>query len=122
MGSCPGGEHEGPWALRHAELGRPVGYADTPLDDQQAMLGLHQTTNRPCWDSIGYAVLCYCPTRSVIKKYGLAESLQRMSQGSGQPEKEHTCEPPLLIWPASFPARAPQSERILVYLNVFWST
>ena len=76
-----------------------------------------------------YAVLCYCstrlsarPTRSVIKKYGLAESLQRMSQGSGQPEKEHTCEPPLLIWPASFPARAPQSERILVYLNVFWST
>ena len=37
------GEHEGPWALRHAELGRPVGYADTPLDDQQAMQGLHQT-------------------------------------------------------------------------------
>ena len=22
-------------------MGRPVGYADTPLDDQQAMLGLH---------------------------------------------------------------------------------
>ena len=63
------------------------------------------------------AVLSARPTRSVIKKYGLAES-----QGSGQPEKEHTCEPPLLIWPASFPARAPQSERILVYLNVFWST
>ena len=82
MGSCPGGEHEGPWALRHAELGRPVGYADTPLDDQQAMLGLHRTTNTPRWDSIGYAVLCYCPTRSVIKKYALAESLQRMSTTS----------------------------------------
>ena len=64
------GEHEGPWALRHAELGRPVGYADTPLDDQQAMLGLHRTTNTPRWDSIGYAVLCYCSTRSVIKCSG----------------------------------------------------
>ena len=37
------GEHEGPWALRHAELGRPVGHAGTlevwagtPSDDQQA--------------------------------------------------------------------------------------
>ena len=29
--------------LRHAGLGRPAGHADTPLDDQQAMLGLHQT-------------------------------------------------------------------------------
>ena len=29
--------------LRHAGLGRPVGHADTPVDDQQAMLGLHQT-------------------------------------------------------------------------------
>ena len=28
---------------RHAGLGRPAGHADTPLDDQQAMLGLHQT-------------------------------------------------------------------------------
>ena len=28
--------------LRHAGLGRPAGHADTPLDDQQAMLGLHQ--------------------------------------------------------------------------------
>ena len=37
---------------RHAGLGRPAGHADTPLDDQQAMLGLHQTTNRPCWDSM----------------------------------------------------------------------
>ena len=27
---------------RHAGLGRPAGHADTPLDDQQAMLGLHQ--------------------------------------------------------------------------------
>ena len=61
--------------LRHAGLGRPAGHAGTPLDDQQAMLGL-------------YAVLCYCstrlsarPTRSVIKKYALADSLQRMSQG-----------------------------------------
>ena len=55
--------------------GRPTGHAGTPLDDQQAMLGL-------------YAVLCYCstrpsarPTRSVIKKYALADYLQRMSQG-----------------------------------------
>ena len=29
--------------LRHAGLGRPAGHADTPVDDQQAMLGLHQT-------------------------------------------------------------------------------
>ena len=35
--------------LRHAGLGRPAGHADTPLDDQQAMLGLH-------------AVVCYCST------------------------------------------------------------
>ena len=38
--------------LRHAGLGRPAGHADTPLDDQQAMLILPWTTSRPCWDSM----------------------------------------------------------------------
>ena len=37
---------------RHAGLGRPAGHADTPLDDQQAMLILPWTTSRPCWDSM----------------------------------------------------------------------
>ena len=64
-----------PWTTSRPcwdSIRRPTGHAGTPSDDQQAMLGL-------------YAVLCYCstrlsarPTRSVIKKYALAESLQRM--------------------------------------------
>ena len=30
----------------HAELGRPTGHAGTPLDDQQAMLGLYAVARR----------------------------------------------------------------------------
>ena len=64
--------------LRHAGLGRPAGHADTPLDDQQAMLILPWTTSRPCRDSIRLTVLCYCsmmrsPSLDILK--GLASQL-----------------------------------------------
>ena len=50
--------------VRHAGLGRPAGHADTPLDDQQAMLGLHAVA---CYFSrlTRDACLSARPTRSV---------------------------------------------------------
>ena len=54
----------GQFGLRHAGLGRPAGHADTPLDDQQAMLGLHAVA---CYFSrlTRDACLSARPTRSV---------------------------------------------------------